>query len=270
MSGVPVVSKRRRSMVGTRWISRTLFLSAALALGCQASGTSGGGGSATPAPADFSGIWATDGTGAGGIRTLIQKGSQVTGNFDEGRGRYDGTVAGRKLNGRFWWNEDAAANVPFEETPPAQRGHLEVTLGMKGDAFTGRSKYDTGPWVSWNGLRAELPTDAQDAPLGDFTGTWATDGTGADGIRYFVQELNTLTGHFDEGRGQYGGVVKGFQLVGRFWWNEDAAANIPFEKTPESQRGYFEVTFSREGDAFTGRSKFENGEWESWNGLRIE
>jgi hypothetical protein len=86
---------------------------------------------------------------------MVQEGNRLTGHFDEGRGRYDGTVTGRRLDGRFWWNKDPSANIPFEKTPADQRGTFEVILAEDGDAFTGRSRFETGEWESWNGLRTE-------------------------------------------------------------------------------------------------------------------
>ena len=85
-----------------------------------------------------------------------------------------------------------------------------------------------------------------------------------------AQDDNRVTGTFDGGRGRYSGVVEGWFLIGRFWWHEDPSADMPFEKVAAEKRGYFEVTQSTDGEAFTGRSRFEKGEWESWNGIRVE
>ncbi|MHC4600801.1 MAG: hypothetical protein ACYS47_17555 [Planctomycetota bacterium] len=114
------------------------------------------------------------------------------------------------------------------------------------------------------------PAQASGQTSVDFTGTWETDGAGAEGVRTMVQEGDRMTGHFDGGRGRYEGAVSGRMLKGRFWWNKDTAANLPFEKTPADQRGTFEVTLADDGETFFGRTRFETGEWTSWNGFRSE
>jgi len=223
------------------------------------------------AAGDFTGTWATDGTGAEGIRTFVQQGGAMTGHFDRMRGRYSGTVSGRKLAGRFWWNEDPSGEPGYDATPAGQRGEFEITLSLDGNAFTGRSRYDGGEWVSWNGIKTDetaAPGETEKKVL-EFTGTWATDGTGAEGIRTFVQQGGPMTGHFDEMRGRYSGTVSGRKLTGRFWWNEDPSGLTEFDATPAGHRGEFEITLSLDGDAFTGRSRYDGGEWVSWNGIRI-
>ncbi len=218
----------------------------------------------------YTGTWVTDGTGAGGMRTFVQKDSAVTGHFDEMRGRYDGTVVDGKLTGRFWWNENPVAVETYDDTPAGQRGEFEIMLSLDGNAFTGKSRYDGGEWVSWNGIRTDEPdAGGEGRPSLDFTGTWATDGTGAGGVRVFAQSGTEMTGNFDEMRGRYNGTVEGRKLAGRFWWNEDPEAATSFEDTPAGQKGEFEITLSLDGNAFTGKSRFEGGEWDSWNGIRI-
>jgi hypothetical protein len=223
------------------------------------------------ATGDFTGTWATDGTGAEGIRTFVQQGGAMTGHFDRMRGRDDGTVSGRVLTGRFWWNEDPSGTAGYDGTPAGQRGEFEIRLSLDGNAFTGRSRYDGAEWVSWNGIKTgETPAAGEaEGKVQDFTGTWATDGTGAEGIRTFVQQGGAMTGHFDEMRGRYDGTVSERKLTGRFWWNEDPSGTAGYDGTPAGQRGEFEITLSLDGDAFTGRSRYDGAEWVSWNGIRV-
>jgi hypothetical protein len=216
----------------------------------------------------FTGTWATDGTGAGGVRTFLQTGNRMTGHFDQKKGRYDGTINGRALMGRFWWNDDTAQETDFDKTPTGQRGEFEITLSLDGNSFTGRSRYEGGTWVSWNGIRTNTRLDSGEKALPSFQGTWATDGMGAGGVRTFLQNENSMTGHFDGKKGRYTGTADGMTLDGRFWWNDDPTEEMTFDKTPTGQRGEFEITLSLDGNSFTGRSRFEGGTWVSWNGIR--
>jgi hypothetical protein len=246
--------------------------------GCLSSGEtdrdSGPDGSAPPPHAlTFTGTWATDGRGAGGIREMTQQGSRLTGAFDRGRGRYAGNVSGRKVSGRFWWNRADSGVDTFEKTPVENRGYFEIELAEDGNSFSGRTRFEKGVWVPWVGARVDPDTVEPPAPpaeVPDFSGKWVTDGSGAFGIRTFYQRGPEMIGHFDDYRGRYAGEVDGRFLRGRFWWNEKDSGISTFENTPPAQRGRFEVELSEDGEVFSGRTRFEEDEWVSWNGYRVE
>jgi hypothetical protein len=114
------------------------------------------GGEGAPPRKGFAGSWLTDDKahrrgGFFGKLTLVQEGSRVTGLFADDQWSLEGTVTGRKLTGRWWWN--SVGDASFEETVPEFRGVMEWTLSEDGDAFTGWGLFHGGLRDVWTGRR---------------------------------------------------------------------------------------------------------------------
>ena len=130
-----------------------LFIQVGCALlpGCVSAG-----GKEPPLPKGFAGTWLTDDKavrrgGFFGKITLVRKGNEVCGLFADDQWSLEGTVTGRKLSGRWWWN--SVGDAAFEETMPQFRGVMEWTLSEDGDAFTGWGLFHDGTREVWTGRR---------------------------------------------------------------------------------------------------------------------
>lgn len=91
---------------------------------------------------DWSGEWDTRWKGGGATLSLRQAGDKVSGQYPLFKGRVEGTLAGRKVNGV--WTEDQAT---------VRQGKFEFILSADGRTFAGT--FESGEW--WNGTRIVGP-----------------------------------------------------------------------------------------------------------------
>jgi hypothetical protein len=193
-------------------------------------------------PLDISGVWNTN----YGRVVLQQDGANVKGTFQYETGTIEGTITGNVLDGT--WFDDPTYECPID------KGRLRFEFSSTGNSFTGFWGFCEEPLTeNWSGVKL------QPAPSLNVAGKWITTNFGNV---VFSQNINRITGTYDNGNGKIDGILLGYTLIG--FWSEGPSNDCPYDK------GRLEMDFALNGSGFVGVYGYcQEDPKIPWNGAKL-
>jgi len=185
-----------------------------------------------------------------GKLTLKQTGARISGAYEKGNGKIDGTIQGNIIRGT--WSQ------PPDYKPPDSAGDFMLVLSVDRNSFSG--KYRRGfAEDKWDGNLTG--TRSSNAGYEIVEGAYMTE----RGKLTIKQSGSKITGSYEQNQGKIEGTVEGREIRGR--WME-----APSYKPPK-HAGLFRFAFSEDRKSFKGRWHYglEEKEWrQDWDGKRVE